>query len=110
MRESYIPRLKLNADITETKLNTLDRPMRMDNIFKTDETPEFKDVFASMANNVNETMNAPDRLLEGALTGNNTDIHDVMIAMSKAELTVNVATQMTSKVVQAYEKIMSIQL
>ena len=48
--------------------------------------------------------------MEDVILGNDPDIHDVMIAMSKAELTVNLATQMTSKVIQAYEKVMSIQL
>jgi len=33
-----------------------------------------------------------------------------MIAMSKAEVGLNIATQMTTKVIQAYEKIMAIQV
>ena len=45
------------------------------------------------------------------LTGNNgTDIHDVITAINKADLTVTVATQITTKIVQAYEKITQIQV
>jgi len=40
----------------------------------------------------------------------NVDIHDVMTAMAKAELAVNIATTATGKVIQAYDKIMQIQI
>ena len=110
MKDIFVPKLKLSADISETKLNTIDSPMRMNNIFKTEETPDFKDVFVDLVKDIDTTMKAPDQMMESAMLGNGADIHDVMIAMSKAELSINIATQMTSKVVQAYEKVMSIQL
>lgn len=68
----------------------------------------FKSMMSSMSK-LNETVNAPDQLLKDSLTGN-ADIHDVIIAMNKAELGVNIATQLTTKIVQSYEKIMSIQV
>ena len=40
----------------------------------------------------------------------NVDIHDVMVAMSKAEISVNIATTAVGKVIQAYDKIMQIQI
>ena len=40
----------------------------------------------------------------------NIDVHDVMIAMSKSEISVNVATTAVGKVIQAYDKIMQIQV
>jgi len=56
-------------------------------------------------------MNAPDVLLKDAMSGSqNVDIHDVMTAMSKAELSINVATQVTGKVIQAYDRIMQLQV
>lgn len=78
---------------------------------KADGTPKegFKEVMTGLANNLNNDLNAPDRLLKDAMTGNNdVDIHDVMTAMAKAEINVSVATQITSKVIQAYDKIMQI--
>ncbi len=40
----------------------------------------------------------------------NVDKDDVMVAMSKAEIAVNVATTATGKIIQAYDKIMQIQI
>lgn len=75
------------------------------------ETKSFKGVMSDMAQGINQELNAPDQLLKDAMTGSgDVDIHDVMTAMAKAELTVNVATQITSKVIQAYDKIMQIQV
>lgn len=70
----------------------------------------FKDVMSSMAGNLNSSVNAPDQLLKDSVAGNGVDIHDVIIAMNKAEIGVNVATQLTTKIVQAYEKVMAIQV
>lgn len=69
----------------------------------------FKDTMGGLAQNLNQGLNAPDKLLKGAMAGDEgVDIHDVMTAMAKAEMTVSVATQVTSKVIQAYDKIMQI--
>ena len=40
----------------------------------------------------------------------NSNIHDVMTAIAKAEISVNVATTATGKVIQAYDKITQIQI
>ena len=64
-----------------------------------------------MVENLNTQMNAPDNLLKDAMMGNeNVDIHDVMTAMAKAELSVTVATTAVGKVIQAYDKIMQLQI
>ena len=69
----------------------------------------FKDVVSGLASSLNNDLNAPDKLLKSAMTeDSDVDIHDVMTAMAKAEISVNVATQITSKVIQAYDKIMQI--
>lgn len=69
----------------------------------------FKGVMSGLAQGLNQDLNAPDKLLKSAMAGDsNVDIHDVMTAMAKAEISVNVATQVTSKVIQAYDKIMQI--
>jgi len=81
------------------------------NIDAIDETSSgsFKGVMSGLTQNLNKDLNAPDQLLKDAMTGQNgVDIHDVMTAMAKAEISVNVATQATTKVIQAYEKIMQI--
>jgi len=110
MQDRFIPRVQLNADITETKLNTLNQPMRMDIVREADATPAFNDVMKGLIKNLDSTVKAPDKVLQDAMTGNNADVHDVMIAISKAEIGLNLATQVTTKVVQAYEKVISIQV
>lgn len=82
--------------------------MKIDSIGETSST-DFKGVMSGLAQNLNQQMNAPDQLLKASMSGNSdVDIHDVMTAMAKAEISVNVATQVTSKVIQAYDKIMQI--
>lgn len=83
-------------------------PMKTNSLDET-QTTSFKDTMTGLAQGLNNEMNAPDQLLKGAMAGDNdVDIHDVMTAMAKAEISVNVATQITSKVIQAYDKIMQI--
>ena len=67
----------------------------------------FKDVVADMMNEINETTNKPQELLADAMQGK-ADIHDVMAAVAKSELTVQAAATVTGKILQTYEKIMQI--
>ncbi|MDH4379996.1 MAG: flagellar hook-basal body complex protein FliE [Vampirovibrionales bacterium] len=74
------------------------------------QAPKFGDVLGGLANNLNTTMKAPDTMLrEHALYGTH-EIHDIMIANSKAELAVNLTAQFTTKVMQAYDRILQIQV
>lgn len=110
MSNQFIPKVQLQQDIAETKLNTFQNPMRLNSMGTSPEVPKFKEVLTGMIKELDTSVKAPDQIMQDALTGNGADIHDVMIAMSKAELSVNVATQVTTKVVQAYEKIIAIQV
>lgn len=84
---------------------------RVSNLESTNAASSFKDVLTNMVSNVNEQMNKPDDLLAKAASGTGeVDVHDVMIAMSKAEITLTVATNAVSKVIQAYDKIVQIQV
>ena len=50
-------------------------------------------------------------MLKSVMNGSDEyDIHDVMTAMAKAEINVNVATQITGKIIQTYDKIMQMQV
>lgn len=111
MTNGFYPNINLTGRI-QSGMNIANSniipPMNIDSL---DETPKanFKGVMNNLAQDLNQNMNAPDRLLKEAMSGNSdVDIHDVMTAMAKAELSVNVATQVTSKVIQAYDKIMQI--
>jgi flagellar hook-basal body complex protein FliE len=73
-------------------------------------TQSFQNVMANMANNVNEVVQKPDALLKEAMTTGAVDIHDVMIANAKAELAVSLTSQFATKVIQAYDRILQIQV
>lgn len=69
----------------------------------------FSDVLGEVSTAINKDLDAPDKLLADVVNGTgDADVHDVTVAMAKAEMTVSLATQITSKVIQAYEKISQI--
>ena len=99
----------LSGKIQKTPLDTGLNPTSSINSLEEENKETFADVVSDMAGNFNKDLNAPEVLLKKVMSGDNSvDIHDVMVAMSKAELNVSVATQLTSKVIQAYEKITQI--
>ena len=107
---SQFPKLNLISSIENSKMNSNLPPMRMENINADDKISSFKQTILDMANNLNNTANAPDKAVQDMLAGNGPDVHDVISAINKAELSVTIATQITTKVVQAYEKISQIQV
>lgn len=111
-KHQLVPNINLFERIQPTKLDMnsgLDT-MRLQRIEKP-ETQDFKAVFSGLVENLNTEMNAPDNLMQDVAMGNsNVDIHDVMTAMAKAELGINVATGITGKIIQAYDKITQIQV
>lgn len=72
--------------------------------------PSFKNVMMKTVEGLNDTLNRPDKMMVEAVTNGTYDVHDVMIAGAKAELAVTIASQITTKVVQAYDKILQIQI
>ena len=75
------------------------------------EQPSFKNILSGMVSNLNNEIQKPDQLLSEQMLGSSeVDIHDVMTAVAKAELGVSLATQVTSKVITAYNSVMSISI
>ena len=112
MFNGFYPRYDLEARIQHTKLDSWGNiPSARMNRIEEPATTDFQSVMSGLVENLNTSMNAPDNLLKDAMMGSeNVDVHDVMTAMAKAELGVTVATNITTKVIQAYDKIMQIQL
>ena len=76
-----------------------------------DSTSDFKTILSGLVSNINNEIEKPDQLLNAQMTGSaDVDIHDVMTAISKAEIGVTLATQVTSKVVNAYNTVMNISI
>ncbi|MDD3594051.1 MAG: flagellar hook-basal body complex protein FliE [Candidatus Gastranaerophilales bacterium] len=108
--DKMFPKINLISSINDSKLNVNQEPVRFDEINSDDKIVSFSDTMVNMTKSLNNVANSPDTAMQDMLTGNGADIHDVMMAISKAEMSVTVATQITTKVVQAYEKIMAIQV
>lgn len=70
----------------------------------------FKDVVANMVKETDRSLSMPDELMNRALTQGDVDIHEVMIANTKADIAINLASQIATKVLQAYERVQQIQI
>lgn len=70
----------------------------------------FKDVMVNMVKDTDKTLSEPDELMNRYLTTGDVDIHEVMISNTKADIAVNIASQVVTKVIQAYERIQQIQV
>ena len=112
MFNGFYPHYDLEARIQHTKLDSWgDIPSARMSRMEEPATADFQSVMSGLVEGMNESMNAPDNLMKDVMMGSeNVDIHDVMTAMAKAELSVNIATTVTGKVIQAYDKIMQIQI
>jgi flagellar hook-basal body complex protein FliE len=99
----YIPKLAGINPFPKFEIN----PMRLQQPAGVD----FAGMIQQMASGLSETTAKPDALLESLMRGDpNVDIHDVMIANSEAELAINTTTQSLTKLIQAYDRILQIQL
>ena len=114
MNGNYFPKYDLASRIESSKYDSgmnFNMPgLRMDRVEKP-ETSDFKQVLSGVIENLNEEVSAPDNMIKDVMQGNkNVDIHDVMIAMSKSEISVNLATQITGKIINAYDRVMQINI
>ena len=106
---NYVPNVNMFSAINEPKFfNTQQGAFKIDAISDTPNT-SFKDILSGMVSNVNDEVQKPDELLVSHMNGStDVDVHDVITAMAKAELGVSLATQVTSKIVTAYNTVMQI--
>ncbi len=59
---------------------------------------------------VNELQKDADSAIEGLVTGDSQNIHDTMIAVSKADLAFRMTMQVRNKIVEAYQEVMRMQV
>lgn len=55
---------------------------------------------------VNDQQIASDNLTEKLITGEDVELHEVMIAAQKASITLNATIEVRNKVIEAYQEIM----
>jgi flagellar hook-basal body complex protein FliE len=108
MNIGYIPKLSMADSVSNPFKAAGPMPkLEMDADVK---KPSFQDALMSTLDHVNQVSQTPDALMHDAMTTGGVDVHDVMVANAKAELLVSITTQVATKVVQAYDKILQIQI
>jgi flagellar hook-basal body complex protein FliE len=70
----------------------------------------FQDVFANAVRGVEATGQAASATVEQFLAGEGGELHSVILATQRAELSFDLMLQMRNKVVSAYQEIMRMQM
>jgi flagellar hook-basal body complex protein FliE len=110
MNIGAIPKFSLEGVKNPFQANMSNMMPKMTMDINAVEKPNFKDTLVNLTNNLNDTVSAPDAMMHDAMTTGSVDVHDLMVANAKAELLISVTTQVATKVVQAYDKILQIQI
>jgi len=117
MESTAIPKLSLDRNpFQKTNMNMIPNVDMSGVVHKSNldslnpNSPSFKSIMTDTLTSLNNQTMEPDKLMHQAIVTGNVDVHDIMIANAKAELAVTIAAQMTTKVVQAYDRILQIQI
>ena len=76
----------------------------------TNKTQAFSDLFREKLNQVNQLKKDSQAATASFAAGETDNIHDVMIAAEKAKVAVNLTTAVQTKVIDAYNEIMRLQV
>ncbi|MCR5261175.1 MAG: flagellar hook-basal body complex protein FliE [Candidatus Gastranaerophilales bacterium] len=110
IQNKLVPNIDIFNKIEPTKYTDMGMGMRFKSV-EQPETADFKAVLSGLVENLNNDISKPDELLRQQMMGNqNVDVHDVIIAINKASTEVQLATNVTTKLIQAYDKIMQISI
>lgn len=66
----------------------------------------FANTLKDAINKVNDYQVQSDELTNKLIKGDNVELHDVMIAAQKANITLNATVEIRNKVIEAYQEIM----
>ena len=89
-------------------LSTPEIPQALRQPRQTDKS-SFTEFLKSAVDNVNELQNQSDTQIRKFLAGEGPDIHTVILAVNKAELSFQLMMQVRNKLLQAYQEVMRIQ-
>lgn len=81
-----------------------------DNAQDDSSTPSFSSVLAGALGEVNSLQNDAGAQEEAFALGKTSDIHSVMIAAQKATVALDMATEVRSKLLDAYQQVMQMQM
>lgn len=66
--------------------------------------------FSELVSKVNDLQAQSDRSIQDLASGENKNLHEVMIAMEKASLSFQFMSQVRNKAVEAYQEVMRLQV
>lgn len=111
MFDSYIPKIDEAKLILNPKIDTDGpAPFRLSAVKPEKEIQSFSGVMNNLIKGFDQEAKKPDKMIAEAMVNPDIDIHDVMIAVNQSELILTIATQGTTKFIQGYEKIISMQV
>lgn len=70
----------------------------------------FSDIFKSALNKINDSQVAASNSIASFIKGDESEIHNVMISMEEAKLTMQLAIEVRNKLVEAYQEISRTQI
>lgn len=70
---------------------------------------EFKDVLASSLEKVNNLQSERTSMIQSFASGESQNVHELMIAMQKASLAMNMTSAVRNKVLEAYKELSRMQ-
>ncbi len=76
---------------------------------KNDSDVSFKDVLKGLVSQVDTLQKSADASIEGLVTGETTDIHDVTIKLEEAGVAFDLMMEVRNKLLDAYQQIIKIQ-
>jgi flagellar hook-basal body complex protein FliE len=66
--------------------------------------------FSELVSKVNDLQTQSDQAIQGLATGENKNLHEVMITMEKASISFQFLAQVRNKAVEAYQEVMRMQV
>ena len=100
----------MNNPITRVGNQGLNPPPGIQDALKTDQKDKFGDVLKQFVEDVNSLQNRASESIEKLATGEVHDVHEVMIAVNEAETAMEFMLEIRSKIVEAYQEIMRMQV
>ena len=79
-------------------------------IDKSSDVPSFKETLTNFMSDVNSMQNKADESIEKMMTGEITDVHQVMNSVEEAKTAFNMMMQIRNKVMNAYDEVMRMRL
>lgn len=74
------------------------------------EGPSFVDYLSAQVQQVNHKIVAADQRVADVATGKSHNLHEMMVALNKADLSLKMLTQVRNKAVEAYQELMRMSL